>query len=212
MLRRIPARGALSRCACAALVLHGAACRAPHGDPPPAETRYSQIRPEWDGGKPEPSREWIAFSAGWLVREVDDADPVGDGAAFGLEVGFDLGAGELVPALELGLGYASVRGEAPLDDDLNLWRTTVGLRATWRSASWRPWLRGGVFVRWSPDDFDEPEDPYASGVYAGAGADWPYLPGMSLGPRLTWYGALDEDAVGDASREWLFALGATFRL
>jgi hypothetical protein len=197
--------------AAALLAAVAAACRAPSAERPPDE-KYTQIRAEWNDGVTVVSREWLAFSLGWLARDEDAADPVGDGTALGIDGGFDLARTVLTPSIELGASYTAARVDVPAADDVDLWRLTAGLRGTWHAQGWRPYVRAGGFVRFAADELEEPFDPYGTGVYAGAGIDFPYLSGMHLGPRITWFRALDEDAPGGEAEEWIFALGATFRL
>jgi hypothetical protein len=210
--RRTRARAVLwIGAACSVCAWGASACRAPGAERPPDE-RYAPIRPQWRDGPPDVSREWLSFSLGWLARDTEDADPVGDGVALGVDGGFDLARTVLTPAIELGAGYTHARVDEAGVDDVDLWRLTAGLRGTWHGASFRPYARAGGFVRFAADDLEEPYDPYATGVYAGLGFDWPYQAGMHLGPRITWFRALDEDAPGGEAAEWVFALAATFRL
>ncbi len=189
------------------LVLSCAACQGLSAQRPP-DTRYEMIRPELRGGDPSHSREWFRFPLGFLDRVQEDGDPVDDGLYLGVDGGFDIATTVLTPSVEFGIGYTSAHVDQFNAESLDLWRGTVGLRGTLYAEGWRPYVRGGGFVRWSTDDLNEPLDPYAMGYFVGAGADWPYLDGMWLGPSVTWYRGAHEDDV----EEWLFALSATFRL
>lgn len=196
----------------AALALVATACRSPSAERAP-DARYETIRPEWRGDEARISREWLRVSAGWLERDQRDDDPVGDGPTFGIEGGFDLATrAVLTPSVELGVNFTDARVTLPDTDNVDLWRALVGLRGTYVASGWRPYARAGGFVRWSTQDQEEPLDPYGTGVYAGIGADWPYLDGMWLGPSFTWFHALNEDAPGGETDEFLFSLSATFRL
>jgi len=183
------------------------ACRSPSAEREP-EARYEPIR----GTEPQTSREWVRFSMGFLDRAEEDGDPVGDGVAWGIDGGFEISRTVLTPSVEFGIAYTSAHVSLPDADDVDLWRGTVGLRGTWHNDGWRPYARAGGFLRWSTDDLNEPLDPYATGFYAGLGVDWPYLNGMWLGPSVTWYHSLGEDAPGGDTDEILYALSATFRL
>lgn len=187
-----------------------AGCRAP-SEPRPPDPRYEHIRPEYRQLESVPSREWLCTSFGWLARDTDGGDPVGDGLAFGILGGFDLAITKFTPSIELGVSYTSAHVDVPDTSDVELWRGNAGMRGTWYAEGWRPHVRGGGFVRGSSDELDEPFDPYATGFYLGAGIDWPYE-GMWLGPSLTYWRAIDEDAPGGDGEEWIFALSATFRL
>jgi len=187
-----------------------ASCRTP-SEPRPPEARYEHMRPEFRELEAAPSREWLCTSFGWLARDNDVEDPVGDGLVFAIQGGFDLSITRFTPSIELGIAYTSAHVDVPDTSDVELWRGTAGMRGTWYAEGWRPHVRGGGFVRDSSDDLDEPFDPYATGFYLGAGIDWPYE-GMWLGPSLTYYRAIDEDAPGGDGEEWIFALSATFRL
>jgi len=191
------------------LLIPCAACRDLSAQRPP-DTRYEMIRPELGGQGPSHSREWFRFSAGFLDRMQEAGDPIDDGFSFGLDGGFDIATTVLTPSVEVGIAYTSAHVDQVGASSLDLWRGSIGLRGTLYAdgGRWRPYVRGGGFVRWSTDDLDEPLDPYATGFYAGAGIDWPYLDGMWLGPSVTWYRGAHEDDV----EEWLFALSATFRL
>lgn len=197
-------------CAFAGLAL--CACRAPTADRP-ADAKYETIRPEWRGTEVNTSREWLSFSTGYVARIDSSDDFLDDGVALNLDGGFDLASKVLTPAIELGIGYTSAHvSDSGADvNSIDIWRASVGMRGTWYLPSWRPYVRGGGFLRWSTDDVDEPLDPYAPGLYVGVGADWPYA-GMLLGPSVTYYRALGEDAPGGDSKELQFALSATFRL
>lgn len=195
----------------AVVVAAGGACRTP-ADGGPQDERYEAIRPEWRGAESRPSREWVRFSLGFLDREQARGDPIGDGAAWGIDGGFDIARTECTPSVEFGMSYTSAHVTVPNTDDVDMWRATVGLRGTWHPDGWRPYVRGGGYLRWSTQDLEEPFDPYATGIYAGAGIDWPYLNGMWFGPSFTYYRALAEDAPGGEADEFLFALSATFRL
>jgi len=195
----------------ATLALSVSACRSPAEQRAP-DARYETIRPQWRGSEVQPSREWLRFSVGFLDREQAGLDPVGDGVAWGIDGGFDIAQTVFTPSVEVGIAYTSARVTLPETDDVDLWRATVGLRGTWYADGWRPYVRGGGYLRWSTQDLEEPLDPYATGIYAGLGADWAYLDGMWLGPSVTYYRALDEDAPGGEAGEFLFALSATFRL
>jgi hypothetical protein len=184
-----------------------AACKQLSAQRPP-DTRYEMIRPELRKEGASRSREWFRFSSGYLDRVQADGDPVDDGLLFGLDGGFDIATTVLTPSVELGIAYTSAHVDQIGASSLDIWRGSVGLRGTFYADGWRPYARGGGFVRWSTDDLDEPLDPYATGIYAGVGIDWPYLDGLSLGPSVTWYRGTHEDDV----EEWLFALSATFRL
>jgi len=187
-----------------------ASCRAPSAPRAP-DSRYEHMRPEFQQFEPTPSREWLCTSVGWLARDTDPEDPVGDGFAVGIQGGFDLTVTTFTPSIELGVSYTSARVDVPETSDVELWRGNAGLRGTWYANGWRPHVRGGGFVRGSSDELEEPFDPYATGFYVGGGIDWPYA-GLWLGPSLTYYRAIDEDAPGGDAEEWIFALSATFRL
>lgn len=189
------------------LALSCAACRNPSAQRPP-DSRYEMIRPEFRKEAASHSRGWVRFETGFLDRLQTDGDPVDDGIFFGVDGGFDIATTVLTPSVEMGIGYTSAHVDQVGASSLDLWRANVGLRGTWYLDGWRPYVRGGGFVRWSTDDLDEPLDPYAMGFYAGAGIDWPCLDGMWMGPSVTWYRGVHEDDV----QEWLFALTATFRL
>jgi len=192
----------------AVLAMSASACRGP-AEERELETRYATIRP---GSDPQFSREWLRFSVGFLDRDQAPADPIGDGVAWGIDGGFDIARTVFTPSVEFGMSFTSAHVTLPDTDDVDLWRGTVGMRGTWYAKGWRPYVRGGGFLRWSTQDLDEPLDPYATGIYAGIGADWPYQDGMWLGPSFTYYRALEEDAPGGEADEFLFALSATFRL
>ncbi|MCY2960602.1 MAG: hypothetical protein NTY35_10595 [Planctomycetota bacterium] len=187
------------------------ACRTPASERAP-DARYEAIRPEWRGTEPRPSREWLRFSVGYLDREQPRGDPVGDGLAWGIDGGLDLSRTFFTPSVEMGVAYTSAHVTVPNVDDVELWRATVGMRGTWYADGWRPYVRAGAFLRWSTKDLEEPYDPYATGGYVGAGIDWPYLGKMWLGPSVTYFQALGEDAPGGDGQELIFALSATFRL
>ncbi len=196
-------------CALASLV--SVACRSP-GDERPADTKYESIRPELRGTEATVSRESLRFWVGFLDRTAPSEDPVDGGVAIGVDGTFDLSRTVLTPSIELGIGYTSAHVSTPDTSSLDTWRATAGLRGTWYAQGWRPYARFGGYLRWSTDDVDEPLDPYATGVYLGIGADWPFLSGMWLGPNVTYYRALDEESDYGDSEELLFALSATFRL
>jgi hypothetical protein len=189
------------------LVLVGAGCAQLSAQRPP-DRRFEMIRPELRKEAAAHSRESFRFSVGWLDRVQEDDDPVGDGLLFGLDGVFDIATTVLTPSLEFGIAWSSSHADLEDQSSVELWRGAIGLRGTLYADGWRPYARGGGFVRWSTDDLDEPFDPYAPGLYAGVGIDWPYQEGLSFGPSITWYRGLHEDDVV----EWLFALSATFRL
>ncbi len=195
---------------CAVLAVVLCACRGPAAERP-ADSRYETIRPEWRSPEGEPSREWLRFSVGFLDRTAPSNDPIDDSIALGIDGGFDLSRTVLTPSIELGIGYTAAHVSLPDAKNLDIWQANAGMRGTWYAKGWRPFVRAGGFVRWTTDDEEEPLDPYATGVYFGIGADWPYQ-GMWLGPSVTYYRALDEDSPAGDSEEILFALSATFRM
>ncbi len=195
----------------ATAVVSFSACRSPAEERAP-DARYETIRPAWRGIEPQVSREWLRFSVGFLDRDQAPEDPIGDGVAWGIDGGFDIARTVFTPSVEFGMSFTSAHVALPDTDNVDLWRGTVGMRGTWHADGWRPYVRGGGFLRWSTQELEEPLDPYATGIYAGIGADWPYQDGMWLGPSFTYYRALDEDAPGGEADEFLFALSATFRL
>lgn len=187
------------------------ACRSP-GDDRPADLKYETIRPELRGTDTTVSRQSLRFWVGFQDRTAPSGDPVDEGVAIGVDGVFDLSRTVLTPSIEIGIGYTSAHVSMPDTSSLDMWRATLGFRGTWYTSGWRPYARAGGYLRWSTDDVDEPLDPYATGLYLGIGADWPFLSGMWLGPNITYYHALDEESDFGDSEELLIAVSATFRL
>ena len=124
----------------------------------------------------------------------------------GIDLGFYGWQGEVGLGLEAGVMHSTYEGriDALASEDVDVWRTMVGVRLADRGSGDRilPWARAGFLYRFDNGSVLGDDGP---GFYIGAGFDLALVAGLAVTPQFMY-----QQSSSYSSEEWIGTLSLSY--